>query len=273
MLKCWTGAGTECGVSSGSVLMRPYTETWQLLTGYKWVSSAFSAAANAGAALVYEVLMSILHRYGKQLQGSMPERRRCTRAGREMSRRTDGRGGPMERYWRGQSFPSRLKDPVWELEHGTGRVDISWQILSAGTFIHSSVSVWRGHRLSIVHRIKNMQPLLLFSPSNCFYLPLSTSLAPQDVFPSLLKSFFNYISVPLLCSCAPLSADAGPVSLLLLEEAQGPEGGCVPCVGAPRRVGGYPGKCAQLWWGRWRRAGPGEAALPVCFSPLGIQKC
>lgn len=251
-----------------------HRETWQLLTGYKWVSSAFGAAANAGAALVYEVLMSILHRPGKQLQGSTPERRRCTRAGREMSRRTDGRGGPMERYWRGQSFPSRLKDPVWELEHGTGRFDISWQISCAGTFIHGSVSAWRWRRLSILRRIKkHAAAVVAIFLSNCFYLPLSTSFAPQDVFPCLLKSFFNYTSVPLLCSCAPLSADAGPVSLLLLEEAQGPEGGCVPRVGAPRRVGGYPRECAQLWWGRWRRAGSGEAALPVCFSPLGIRKC
>lgn len=50
----------------------------------------------------------------------------------------------------------------------------------------------------------------------------------------------------LTCSVAPLSVDARPVSLLLLEETQGPERGGVPCVRAPRRVGGHPGKCPQL---------------------------
>lgn len=56
---------------------------------------------------------------------------------------------------------------------------------------------------------------------------------------------------------APLSADARPVSLLLLAEAQGPERGRVPRVGAPRRVGGHPGERAQLRRGRRRRTGPG----------------
>ena len=58
----------------------------------------------------------------------------------------------------------------------------------------------------------------------------------------------------------PLSVDAGPVSLLLLEKTQGAEGGRVPCVSAPRRVGGHPGECAQLRRGRRRGAGPGEIA-------------
>lgn len=71
----------------------------------------------------------------------------------------------------------------------------------------------------------------------------------------------NYVTVlpaALTCSLAPLSVDAGPVSLLLLEETQGPKGGCVPCVCASRRVGGHPRECAQLRRGRWRRARSGK---------------
>ncbi|XP_055365580.1 neural-cadherin-like isoform X2 [Betta splendens] len=52
------------------------------------------------------------------------------------------------------------------------------------------------------------------------------------------------------------SADAGPVPLLVLEEAQGAEGGRVPRVRAPRRVGGHPRERAQLRRGGRRRAGP-----------------
>lgn len=69
----------------------------------------------------------------------------------------------------------------------------------------------------------------------------------------------------LTYSLAPLSVDAGLVSLLLLAETQGPEGGCVPCVCAPWRVGGHPGKCAQLRRGRWRGTGPGNAAALACW--------
>lgn len=82
----------------------------------------------------------------------------------------------------------------------------------------------------------------------------------QRMFCLLLRISFNYPRLLLTCSLAPLSVDAGPVSLLLLEETQRSEGGRVSRVGAPRRVGGHPGKRAQLRRGRRRRAGPGTHA-------------
>lgn len=67
----------------------------------------------------------------------------------------------------------------------------------------------------------------------------------------------------LLSSVVPLpasspSAAVGHIPLDALEVLQGPEGGCVPRVGASRRLGGHPGKCAQLRRGRRRGGGPGE---------------
>lgn len=74
----------------------------------------------------------------------------------------------------------------------------------------------------------------------------------------------------LTCSLAPLSVDAGPVSLLLLEETQGPEGGRLPRVCAPRRVGGHPRECAQLRRGRRRGARPGKCTREVVFRQAGV---
>lgn len=86
---------------------------------------------------------------------------------------------------------------------------------------------------------------------------------------SCWESHVNYVNVlpaVLTCSLAPLSVDAGPVSLLLLEEAQGPKGGRVPRVRTSRRVGGHPRKCAQLRRGRWRRARSGKHTHILAFT-------
>lgn len=100
-----------------------------------------------------------------------------------------------------------------------------------------------------LHRHLHHLPLM-------FYIPFT----PQDVFFCPKSDLNGCEAAPavLTCSLAPLSVDAGPVSVLLLEETQGSQRGRLPRVRAPRRVGGHPGERAQLRRGRWRRAGPGE---------------
>lgn len=93
-----------------------------------------------------------------------------------------------------------------------------------------------------------------FRPKHLFFLIIIIHFFSAQIYSDCR---FNHASA-LTCSLAPLSVDARPVPVLLLEEAQGPQGGRLPRVGAPRRVGGHPGKRAQLRRGRWRGAGPGK---------------